>query len=332
MRFMNLRLFRIIGCLCLFLFAMTSNALADGDPVRGSLLFNTTPSVHCVSCHTFESRQGFSATDISNAIKSISQMRFLAGLTATDIQDIAAYLNSAPVAVVPQTGWWWNPAEGGRGFTIEKQGNNMFMAGYLYDASGRARWYAAGPTAMNGSTFSSTLTTYLGGQTLNGAFRFTTGTIDSGAISIVFSDPSHASLTWAGGTVAIQRYDIVPQGASSAIPVGTPEAGWWWNSAEGGRGFSIEIQNGTMFLGGYMYDDAGNPIWYASGPTAMINTSTYQGTWQQYGNGQTLTGTFKPASVVNSNIGSVTINFSSTTSAILTLPNGTKIPLIRYLF
>ena len=39
----------------------------------------------------------------------------------------------------PQTGWWWNPAESGRGFSIESSGNNLFMAAYLYDVSGRVR-------------------------------------------------------------------------------------------------------------------------------------------------------------------------------------------------
>lgn len=204
------------------------------------------------------------------------------------------------------------------------------MAGYLYDPSGRATWYAAGPAAMNGATFSAPLLTYLGGQTLTGAYRSTTGTINNGTISITFTDATHGSLTWPGGTVAIQRYDIVTNGSSAAVPNGTPEAGWWWNSAEGGRGYSIEIQNGTMFLAGYMYDNSGNPIWYASGPTAMTNSTTYQGTWQEYGNGQTLTGAFKPASVVNSNTGSITVNFSNSTNGTLTLPDGRQIPITRY--
>lgn len=67
-------------------------------------------------------------------------------------------------AATPQSGWWWNPAEGGRGFTLEVQNGSIFMAGYLYDPSGRATWYAAGPSLMSGSTFTAPLTTYLGGK------------------------------------------------------------------------------------------------------------------------------------------------------------------------
>ncbi|MBI1890295.1 MAG: hypothetical protein HYS18_06610 [Burkholderiales bacterium] len=241
-------------------------------------------------------------------------------------------ISGGAYAVTPQSGWWWNPAEGGRGFTIEAQNGNIFFAAYLYDASGRATWYAAGPAAMSGSTFTAPLRTYLNGQTLTGAYRAPSGTVDNGNVSITFSDDSHGTLSWAGGTVPIQRYDIVTNGASVTAPAGTPQAGWWWNPAEGGRGFSIEIQNGTMFLAGYMYDDFGNPIWYASGPTAMASTSNYQGTWQQYGDGQTLTGGYRSASVVNSNVGNVSIYFIGPREATLTLPNGSSVALQRYEF
>ena len=243
--------------------------------------------------------------------------------------DTKLLAQSSPV--VPQSGWWWNPAEGGRGFTLEVQNGSMFMAGYLYDESGRASWYAAGPTAMSGSTFNATLTSYRGGQTLGGTYHSVTGTAGSGNISIVFTDPSHGTMTWPGGVVPIQRYDIVPGGASATPPAGTPDTGWWWNANEGGRGFSIEIQNGSMFLAGYMYDDAGNPIWYASGPTPMTNATTYQGTLQQYGNGQTLTGAYKSAAVV-ANVGNVSVRFIGSRTATLTLPNGTSIAMTRYDF
>ena len=44
---------------------------------------------------------------------------------------------------VPQTGWWWYPAQDGRGFGIEVRGNTLFMSGYLYDDAGKATWMVA---------------------------------------------------------------------------------------------------------------------------------------------------------------------------------------------
>jgi hypothetical protein len=81
-----------------------------------------------------------------------------------------------------------------------------------------------------------------------------------------------------------------------------------------------------------MYDANGNALWYASGPGAMANGTTYTGDWQQYANGQTLTGAFKPSSVINGDVGSITLVFLTPTTATLTLPDGRQIPLQRYPF
>lgn len=111
-----------------------------------------------------------------------------------------------------------------------------------------------------------------------------------------------------------------------------PQSGWWWNPAEGGRGFAIEVQNGVMFMAGFMYDSAGNPTWYTSGPTPMSSDVSYQGVWVSYGGGQTLNGPYKGATITNSAVGSIQMTFTSPTSGSLQLPNGTVIPLSRFQF
>ena len=126
--------------------------------------------------------------------------------------------------------------------------------------------------------------------------------------------------------LAVALFGLPPSAAA------TPQSGWWWNPAEGGRGFNIEVQGGTMFMSGYMYDNSGNAVWYVSGPMAMINDSSYQGVWQQFGNGQTLNGTYQPASVVNSNVGMAIINFQDAQNATMVLPPGQPFPLKRFSF
>jgi streptogramin lyase len=235
-------------------------------------------------------------------------------------------------SIIPQTGYWWNPAEAGRGYNIEQRGGNLFMATFLYDSSGRATWYGIGPGAMTGATYTGSLTSYANGQTLTGAFHPATVVGLAGQFSVTFTSPTQGTIKWPGGTEPIQRYYF---GAinSAAVPApGTPEAGWWWAPTEGGRGFAIEVQGGTMFLAGYMYDATGNPIWYASGPAVMSSTSVYLNVWQQFGNGQTLTGLYIPPMVVNANVGTVSIQFNSTTTGVLTLPNGRQVAIQRYVF
>jgi alpha-tubulin suppressor-like RCC1 family protein len=236
-------------------------------------------------------------------------------------------------SVVPQTGYWWNPAEGGRGYTLEQNPTtgNVFFATYLYTASGSPVWYAAGPAQMNGSTFSGPLLAYSGGQTLTGAFKPASQGTSPGMVSITFTDASDATLTWPGGTIPITRYPIIPGGLGAGPSSTQPQSGYWWNPAEGGRGYTVEVQNGVVFVAAYMYDGSGNPVWYASGPAALTSNDTYQGTWLSYSGGQTLDGTYHPTTGT-SNVGSLTIQFTSPTTGTLTLPNGVPIPIQRYSF
>ncbi len=233
-------------------------------------------------------------------------------------------------SVIPQSGVWWNPAEGGRGFTIEQSAGKIFMAAYLYDASGRSTWYGAGPAAMNGSIFTAPLTSYSGGQTLTGQWLPATQGASPGNISISFSDPTHGTLTWPGGTIPIQRYEFTANGLNSPPTATQPQTGWWWNPREGGRGFSVEVQNGSAFIATYMYDGAGNPVWYAANPTLLVN-NVYIGSWTSYLGGQTLSGTYhSPTGTATA--GSLTIQFSSPTTGLVTLPNGALTAIERFPF
>ena len=190
----------------------------------------------------------------------------------------------------PVSGYWWDPSESGNGFVIEIQGSQMFMAGFLYAASGEATWVASvGPMASS-SEYSGSLITYTGGQTLTGNYVVPALSPSLGNVSITFTSDTQGSVTWPGGTFPIQRFDIVPGGSSTAQPATNPETGWWWNPGESGRGFAVEVQNGTLFLAGYMYDNSGNPTWYVS--TGPMANGSYQGEWQQFEGGLTLTGPY----------------------------------------
>jgi hypothetical protein len=85
----------------------------------------------------------------------------------------------------PQTGWWWNTAEGGRGYSIEVAGRHVFFASYLYDVSGRATWLvASGNTSLDGSLYTGNLEAYAQGQTLGGAYRGPSPATNAGAITL----------------------------------------------------------------------------------------------------------------------------------------------------
>ena len=235
----------------------------------------------------------------------------------------------------PQTGWWWNPAEDGRGFSIERRGNNLFFAAFLYDASGRSTWHVAtGPVSLDGAFYSGPLLTARGGQTLDGAYRGSPTLTVEGVVNLAFNTGAEGTMVWPGGTVPIQRFNIVPNGLNLPAVAAQPESGWWWNEQEPGRGFFMEWQNGTLDIAGYMYDDAGNPVWYLTvgeiGGTPAART--FSGTWWSYSGGQTLTGSWRQNARTNSNVAPMTITFTAPDAALMTLPNGRTTALRRHRF
>lgn len=226
----------------------------------------------------------------------------------------------------PQSGWWWNPAESGRGYSIEVSGNTLFMAAYLYDGSGRATWYVSAGALNADRSYSGQLLQYGGGQSLTGPYSAPYAKGSGGTVALVCRTESVCDLTWAGGTVPIQRLTWDP----ATTAAGSPQTGWWWNAAESGRGYFLEQQGNTLFVSGYLYDAAGNDIWYIGSGAKSGNLFT--STWGQYGNGQTMTGPYKAPALVDGNVGSLKIEFSDTTSGQLTFPDGRVVQISRYRF
>ena len=234
----------------------------------------------------------------------------------------------------PQTGWWWNPAEDGRGFSIEVRGNNLFFAAFLYDISGRSTWYvASGAVSLDGTLFTNRLYSALGGQTLGGAYPGRPSLKDEGAITLAFNSASQGTLVWPGGSVPIRRFNIVPNGLALDPTPNTPESGWWWNEAESGRGFFLEWQGGSLDIAGYMYDEQGNSVWYLTvGPMTTTGSTQFTGSWWSYGNGQTLLGAWRPNTRLSTTVAPLTLTFDGPATALMTLPNGRSTRLTRHRF
>ncbi len=232
----------------------------------------------------------------------------------------------------PQSGWWWYPAQDGRGFGIEVRGNTLFMSGYLYDDTGHATWVvSAGQTSLDGSFFNNTLYHVSNGQTLTGAYKAPAPVTLDGQITLSFTDARNGTLIWPGGSIPIQRFDDVIGSGNGITPAFVPENGWWWNESESGRGFFMEFKNNFAFIAGYMYEADGRPVWYTAQST-MASPQLLSTNWLQVANGQTLTGPYKKPVVINSNVGPVTIQFNDAANAVLTLPGGRNVVITRHRF
>ena len=72
--------------------------------------------------------------------------------------------------VQPEPGIYWNPAEGGRGFSIDAFGDMVWIAVFHYEDGGAPTWnLVVGDNSRGG--FSADFTSYAGGQTLTGPYK-----------------------------------------------------------------------------------------------------------------------------------------------------------------
>lgn len=116
---------------------------------------------------------------------------------------------------------------------------------------------------------------------------------------------------------------------SIGAAVSTPAAGIWWNPAESGRSFNIEVRNGTLVLSAQAYDADGAPTWLlASGPYDAAS-GTFSGTFTRYAGGQCLGCAYRAPQGSPVEGGDVRLVFSSETQGTLTF-DGVDIPIEKF--
>lgn len=125
---------------------------------------------------------------------------------------MAAYLlysYSAVSAVIPESGFWHVDGWRGLGFSIEVQNDSLFVVTYAYDNAGYPLFYtSSGTIDYSTSTFTSTLERWGNGYCLACGYMPADNQGSAGTMSLAFTSPKTGTLTWPGGTLAIQRYDF----------------------------------------------------------------------------------------------------------------------------
>jgi hypothetical protein len=108
-----------------------------------------------------------------------------------------------------------------------------------------------------------------------------------------------------------------------AAPAGafTARTGHWFNPAESGTGYNIDIQDGVLVVTIFSYKPNGDSEWYISSGPMSGSQSTYSGSLLAVRGGQCISCTYMaPSSTIIS--GNIVINFTSETSATVLLPGG----------
>ena len=201
------------------------------------------------------------------------------------LRALLVMLFAFPALADPRDGWWWNPAEPGRGFFLERQGSAMFMSAYFYTADGLATWLVSNDAMPDPDAYQGRWLAFANGQPPVGRYRPPGPAVDAGAVAVRFHDDRHATLTSGGATIPIVRYEF-RHGDEAALQ---PRTGWWFNPAKPGTGFSIEVQGDHIFIGAYMYDATGKPIWYVV-DTLMESPGVVRAPLLRFAGGQTFDG------------------------------------------
>jgi hypothetical protein len=114
--------------------------------------------------------------------------------------------------------------------------------------------------------------------------------------------------------------------AAPAAPI-VPVAGVWWDPTESGSGYGLDYQNGVLIIQVYSYLAAGSAQWYLSaGPVA---NNVFTATLDKYTGGQCISCAYVAPTLVG-NDGSITVTFTSPTTATVDAPGGRHFQIQRY--
>lgn len=115
--------------------------------------------------------------------------------------------------------------------------------------------------------------------------------------------------------------------SSSAV---IPEAGLWWNPAEGGRGYGIEMQDDSVFVTYYGYQpDGTRSAFYTTFGKLNSDTGTMTGYWAAAESGQCFGCPHRQPQLTD--LGTATLRFTSPMTGEITLPGNIRIPIRRQL-
>lgn len=263
------------------------------------------------------------------------QFRWLALSIVLGISVVSQQALAAASDIFEGNGWWWAGArQSGTGFFVETQGDTSFVAFFMYDDAGNPVWYTAsgfiGPTGVGlGFSFRGSLQTCRSGQPAASNTPSAPICTVAGEVSIAFSNPSEAIVSFPQRVMIAERFNF--NGIGSATTGNQPETGWYWNPAQNGRGYAIEVQNGVMFLTMFHYAADGRPTWNTFSGSVGAN-GAFSGDFNSAAGGQTLSSAYRPPSSTTVTPG-FSGRFSSACAGSLTFPgNATPSSVNRFGF
>lgn len=151
----------------------------------------------------------------------------------------------------------------------------------------------------------------------------TTFVIDQYSDNPQFDNNGAFTLTFKNATSTLYTVSLPAYGGGNGSIA--PAAGLWWNPAESGSGYALDVKHGVLVVTAYSYTSAGAPLWYLA--AGAIQNNTFSATLDKYQSGQCISCGYRPAAI-NGNDGVMTITFSTPTTGTMSLPGGRVFPIV----
>lgn len=243
------------------------------------------------------------------------------------------HLAANPLVLPGRTAYWAATGGGNQAWSVERWGDQAYVAGLTYGANGGTALWVAGICRFTGLTCQGTLNQW--SQT--GA-----NVAPVGAVTLAFAaDGTTATVTFA--TSPARSLVLYPVGGPRTTGyAGLPQNGYWnvAGNAPGVTSLFIDtdtqsatdgsaVQSAHVTLFGY--DASGNPQWYAAEGT-IGSDQTFAGTLYLYAGGAALgqsTGSNLPSATA---LGTLRLSFTATDRATAQLPDGRTASVSRWRF
>ena len=217
------------------------------------------------------------------------------------------------VAVGAGSGWWWNPAESGRGFFFEFRDGLACGACLLYGEDGEPTWYGTNPVPLRGGP-EFVADTHL----LQFPGPASPASIDAPPpaapdFAVRFPEPRRCMLNWSGTGIPLEPQHADNPGLTGAAHVAL--TGWWIEDAASPE-WAVLVESWDERVVAALLTPHD---WYFT-VAARRGTREYGGEWQRFQGGQTLNGPYRAPTAVRS-AGEAHLAWPDPRTLVVRLPN-----------
>ncbi len=216
--------------------------------------------------------------------------------------------------------WWAGSQQNGWGLTITQHQDRLFLAWYVYDASGTPYWivmpngqWNVSHTAYAGALYIPTGSWYGNYDTTHFASNDSVGNA-----SLIPTSDSTAEISYTVGTTFGFK-------SITRLAFGAPDPGsipdysdmWWGGTSQDGWGVVLTQHYRNIFAAWYTYDPSGKTTWFVM-PDGAWSGTTYSGALYSTKGTPVIGGTYDASSLVVMPVGTLSITFADTNDATMT--------------